>query len=105
MELPQQSENEAPKQTAIVANAARLLKDAKLLVDNERCASAFALAVLALEEIGKVILDLWGTEAQTAKGRPALSSHKKKQTAVSALLLANHATTTLNDVIHGSTRE
>jgi len=41
-------------------NAKRLLRDAKLLSDNKRYASAFALAVLGLEEIGKVILKRWG---------------------------------------------
>jgi AbiV family abortive infection protein len=41
------------------SNAARLLRDAKLLNDNERHASAFALGVLGLEEIGKAILRLW----------------------------------------------
>jgi AbiV family abortive infection protein len=44
------------RRTEIVANAARLLGDAKLLSDNGRFASAFALAVLGLEELGKVVL-------------------------------------------------
>src|ERR1700722_17733321 len=35
-----------------LSNAKRLLRDAALLNDNERHASAFALAVLGLEEIG-----------------------------------------------------
>jgi hypothetical protein len=43
----------------IKRNAKRLLRDAKLLSDNERHASAFALAVLGLEEIGKSILRQW----------------------------------------------
>ena len=43
----------------IVDNAKRLLGDAELLDDNGRYASAFALAVLSLEEIGKVILGRW----------------------------------------------
>jgi AbiV family abortive infection protein len=45
--------------TLIIANAARLLADAKLLVDHARFASAFALAVLGVEEIGKVALEIW----------------------------------------------
>jgi AbiV family abortive infection protein len=58
---PQAERNE------IVSNAARLLRDAKLLVDNERYASAFALSVLALEEIGKVVLELWGASQPVHK--------------------------------------
>ena len=74
-------------QTPIVSNAARLLRDAKLLADNERFASAFALAVLALEEIGKVVLAFWDTSKQTAKSPNRLSSHIKKQTAVSSFCI------------------
>lgn len=36
------------------ANAARLISDAELLVENNRYASASALAILAIEELGKV---------------------------------------------------
>ncbi|TPP06642.1 AbiV family abortive infection protein [Rhizobium glycinendophyticum] len=36
------------------ANAARLIADAQLLVENNRYASATALAILAIEELGKV---------------------------------------------------
>ena len=42
--------------TLIIANAARLLGDAKLLANHVRFASAFAM--LGVEEIGKVILVL-----------------------------------------------
>ncbi len=87
-------------QTPIVSNAARLLRDAKLLADNERFASAFALAVLALEEIGKVVLAFWDTSKQTAKSPNRLSSHIKKQTAVSSLLLAQYTTSELGNTIN-----
>jgi AbiV family abortive infection protein len=63
-------------------NANRLLRDAKLLSDNERHASAFALAVLGLEEIGKVILKRWGLQ-----GNEGRSWHLNKQLAVSSLLI------------------
>ena len=46
--------------TLIIANSARLLGDAKLQAEHARFASAFALAVLGVEEIGKVILEIWG---------------------------------------------
>jgi AbiV family abortive infection protein len=93
---------DSASQTAIIANAARLLKDAKLLVDHERYASAFALSVLALEEVGKVVLDLWGNPEAPHKlnklnKRP--SAHVKKQAAVSSLLLAESVTKELGEVI------
>lgn len=74
----------------IVSNAARLFKNAKLLVDNERYASAFALSVLALEEIGKVVLDLWDASQSVPKSGKRPSSHLRKQAAVSSLLLAQY---------------
>jgi AbiV family abortive infection protein len=67
----------------IVANAERLLADAKLLNENGRYASAFALAILALEEIGKVTLRLWGVP----EPKGGKYGHKSKQMAVAALLL------------------
>jgi AbiV family abortive infection protein len=91
---------DSASQTAIIANAARLLKDAKLLVDHERYASAFALSVLALEEIGKVVLDLWGQpEAPPKPINKRPSAHVKKQAAVSSLLLAESVTKELGEVI------
>jgi AbiV len=63
-------------------NAKRLLRDAKLLSDNKRHASAFALAVLGLEEIGKSILRLWDLSDYS-------SGHLHKQLAVSSLLMAD----------------
>jgi AbiV family abortive infection protein len=71
------------KHKSIVANAERLLADAKLLNENGRYASAFALAILALEEIGKVTLRLWAVPEP--KGRRY--DHLSKQMAVAALLL------------------
>src|ERR1700674_1449807 len=47
------------KHAAILKNAERLFADAQLLLDHNRCATAFVLAVLCLEEIGKIILDTW----------------------------------------------
>lgn len=85
--------------TAIVSNAARLLGDAKLLVDNERYASAFALSVLALEEIGKVVLDIWDALRSVPKSGKRSSSHLRKQAAVSSLLLAQYTTRELSDVV------
>jgi hypothetical protein len=63
-------------------NAKRLLRDAVLLNDNGRHASAFALAVLGLEEIGKVILRLWRLPNYSY-------GHLHKQLAVSSLLIVD----------------
>jgi AbiV family abortive infection protein len=62
--------------------AKRLLRDAKLLSDNKRYASAFALAVLGLEEIGKSILRQWNLSKYSY-------GHLNKQLAVSSLLMAD----------------
>ena len=75
------------QRTKIIANSTRLIRDAKFLSDSDRCASAFALAVLGLEEIGKVILDIWSEQGVQADDR-RLSAHLRKQTAVASLLLA-----------------
>jgi hypothetical protein len=65
----------------IKRNAKRLLRDAKLLSDNKRYASAFAVAVLGLEEIGKSILRQWNLSNY--------SGHLNKQLAVSSLLIVD----------------
>lgn len=70
-----------------VANATRLFNDAKLLRDHGRYGSAFALAVLILEEIGKLVLRSWGAGGTT--------NHIRKQRAASALLVAEFAVKTL----------
>jgi AbiV family abortive infection protein len=80
---------EPNERTAVIANAARLLRDARLLADHTRFASAFALAVLGVEEIGKVILDVWESAAPLSKPVVRRSAHMRKQAAVSSLLLAS----------------
>jgi AbiV family abortive infection protein len=66
----------------IKRNAKRLLRDAKLLSDNKRYASAFALAVLGLEEIGKSILRQWNLSNYSF-------GHHNKQLAISSLLVVD----------------
>ena len=87
------------ERTAVIANAARLLKDAKLLFDHTRFASAFALAVLGVEEIGKVILDIWGTAAPLSKPVVRRSAHIRKQAAVSSLLLGSFSVREFGTVV------
>jgi AbiV family abortive infection protein len=84
--------------TLIIANSARLLADAKLLADHGRFASAFALALLGVEEIGKVILDLWGNAEPLSKPIVRRTAHVRKQAAVGSLLLASFAVQELGDL-------
>jgi hypothetical protein len=79
------------KNTLIIDNAARLLGDAKLLADHKRFASAFALAVLGVEEIGKAVLDLWERDGSLSKPVIWRTAHIRKQAAVGAVLLASFA--------------
>jgi AbiV family abortive infection protein len=71
----------------ILGNAKRLLDDSRLLVDHRRYASAFALAVLGVEEIGKILLKGWEAEKPLAEPKKQITAHIRKQTAVASLLL------------------
>ncbi|MET3335375.1 AbiV family abortive infection protein [Bradyrhizobium ottawaense] len=93
------------ERTVVIANAARLLKDAKLLVDHTRFASAFALAVLGVEEIGKVILDIWASAAPLSKSVVRRSAHIRKQAAVSSLLLGSFAVREFGTVVDDANEE
>src|SRR5882762_8780923 len=73
------------RQSLVMENAAP--NDARLLVDNRRFASAFALAVLAMEEIGKALIDGWNSDIPLAKPKGFQSLHIQKQSAVAALLV------------------
>jgi AbiV family abortive infection protein len=66
----------------VIGNAKRLMRDAVLLKDHERYASAYALAILGLEEIGKVILKRWGLPDNEGRW------HLPKQMAVASLLVS-----------------
>jgi AbiV family abortive infection protein len=76
--------------TAIFKSAERLFLDAKLLLENDRCASAYSLAVLALEEIGKLLLDIWDASSKSPKKKAPSNLHRSKQSAVASLLLADY---------------
>jgi len=78
---------DADKHALILRNALRLLNDAGLLLDNKRFASAFALAVLGVEEIGKALLVSWESDRPLAKSKDRQSAHIRKQMAVAALLV------------------
>jgi AbiV family abortive infection protein len=59
----------------VIRNVFRLYDDAKL-DEHERYSSAYALAILALEEIGKLLFILWGVN------EPKRNRHVVKQRAV-----------------------
>jgi AbiV family abortive infection protein len=88
----------ASEHTLIIANAARLLRDAKLLADHTRFASAFALAVLGVEEIGKVVLDIWARAGPLSKPIVRRTVHIRKQAAVGSLMLASFAVEQFGDM-------
>jgi AbiV family abortive infection protein len=68
----------------IAKNARRLLKDAEILFAADRYESAIGLAVIAIEEVGKIIVDvLSGTQAEMPK-----EWHKEKQRHVGLILTA-----------------
>ena len=64
------------------ANASRLIADAELLLDAERHPSAIALAILAIEELGKVqiikMIVLHSEEAALKKSWKEYRSHRAK---------------------------
>lgn len=72
---------------------------------SRRFASAFALAVLGIEEIGKVILDIWGSAAPLSKPVVRRSAHIRKQAAVSSLLLASFAVKEFGIVVDDANEE
>lgn len=74
-----------------IADSALLFEDARLLVQHSRYASAFRVAILGLEEIGKVILDAWEAVEPLPKPRVRRTSHERKQAAVGSVLLAAFA--------------
>jgi AbiV family abortive infection protein len=74
-----------------IENSARLFEDAKLLIEHSRFAGAFKVAVLGLEEIGRVILDTWNTVEPLPKPKVRRTAHELKKMAVGSVLLASFA--------------
>jgi AbiV family abortive infection protein len=75
----------------ILANASRLISDATFLYDNSRFASAFFLAVLGIEEVGKATLNHWDTAEPLPTSDERRTAHVRKQAAISCLLLGSFA--------------
>lgn len=83
------------EEQAILDNARQIVADARLLSDHDRQSTAFALAVIALEEIGKITLRRWESIKPVTAKRKNL--HIRKQSAAGALLIAAQMTLPLND--------
>ena len=72
----------------IIKNAQRLNNDAKCLKKNASFASAYALAVLALEELGKAFLKRYCHEQELSSLRKKYSYHRIKQCIVPSIYMA-----------------
>ena len=76
-----------PLQGPIILNAKRLLADAVLLKRRRRVHSSVAIAIQAIEELGKALILRW--EAKNKGNNRKFPSHVEKQTATFALLCAS----------------
>jgi AbiV family abortive infection protein len=86
--MPEEIEGLEPLKTALtsIAQNVRSLADAELLCEHGRYARAAALAVLAVEEVGKFYLLKWNkAEAQ------AMRCHPPKQRTVAFFVMAEAA--------------
>jgi len=91
--------SEQTAEQLIIDNARRLAADARLLSENERFASAFALAVLGLEEVGKLLFRRWQSDEEFCKLTKKYSAHRIKQAIVSSIYLADITRTTVNQYL------
>lgn len=69
-----------------LSNAQRLLADSVLLHENDRVESSIALAVLAIEELGKYLIECWNVK--NAANNRRFPSHIEKQSATFVILHA-----------------
>jgi AbiV family abortive infection protein len=83
LEEEEKADTRSPSLDAILQNARRLLNDACLLYDNERFASATALAILAMEEKGKWLMTKWASEEGSVARD--LNNHVTKQVRFASL--------------------
>lgn len=79
------------ERTEIALNALRLLRDAALLYNHQRYASSFALGVLAWEEVGKLIINVWQSQCPIEFPNGHRLTHRRKQAATNSLLVAKQA--------------
>jgi AbiV family abortive infection protein len=72
----------------LLRNADRLYEDAMYLASDSRLQSARSLAVLAYEEVGKLVLMGWGHAGYDARSIPKRGEHVQKQIAASSVVMA-----------------
>lgn len=97
------TDNDLAFNEATIKNAVRLLDDAALLQTYQRNGTAFTLATLAFEEVGKVALNWWGDQQGPQRIGKSWSFHMRKQAAAGCLLLAEIAKSTIDE--HPSRKE
>lgn len=90
------SEEELQSAELVVKNAIRLLDDATLLQTYERWGTAYTLSTIAMEEAGKVALQLWSDDDVVQTIGKSWTYHLKKQAAAACLLMADFAKTTID---------
>jgi AbiV family abortive infection protein len=84
----------------LLANAERLLEDAKVLRKSRKYASAVGLAVLSLEEAGKLVMQIGGLgppRRSPIRGQARL--HKLKQRMAASALIASMANADVDNLL------
>jgi AbiV family abortive infection protein len=76
------------KNSPVLANAFRLIGDADLLFNAKSYASTVALGCLAIEEIGKYLIDFWSAQDPTFR-YDKRRLHAVKQQAAQALIMVD----------------
>lgn len=84
--MEQRSHQPSTLVRALFHNAIRLGEDAKYLNEGGRHESALVLSILAIEEVGRAILQAWEWQRPLPKASKWISYHVKKQAAVAHLL-------------------
>jgi hypothetical protein len=97
--MPEEIEGLEPLKTGLMAiaqNARALLADAELLCEHGRYARAAALAVLAVEEVGKFYLLKWNR----AEAQQAMRYHPPKQRVVADVVVMEAAFDAYERTLH-----
>lgn len=84
----------------LLSNAERLLEDARVLRKNRKYASALGIAVLSIEEAGKLVMRMGGLgppQSPPIEGR--VRSHKLKQKIAASALIASMANADVNSIL------
>jgi len=89
---------------SVIKSAKRLNEDALLLTEHGRFSSGYALALLSIEEIGKILIELWKEDTYWRTPSPPevrsgrLNFHVRKQVAFTTLLFAGEVMRSVSEV-------